>query len=143
MFRILLPVEPTGAENRALAEAIVEMPLDRSKLEVVVLSVFEEQNIQDLDGGRLSSEEVFEMTDDPEGLETTAAYLEEHDIKTTKRREHGKPAQEILKIADDEGVQRIVMGGSKRSRVGKAVFGSVTQTVLLNSETPVTIVMDE
>jgi nucleotide-binding universal stress UspA family protein len=49
----------------------------------------------------------------------------------------GDPAEEITDYADDEGASYIVIGGRKRSPVGKALFGSVVQTVLLNANCPV------
>jgi nucleotide-binding universal stress UspA family protein len=55
------------------------------------------------------------------------------------RREHGDPAKLIRDISKESGVDRIVMSGRKRSPTGKALFGSVTQSVLLDSEIPVTV----
>lgn len=52
----------------------------------------------------------------------------------------GDPAQAILKEAERQDVRHIVVGGQNRSPVGKAVFGSVTQTVILNTDRPVTTV---
>lgn len=53
----------------------------------------------------------------------------------------GDPSQEILEEAERRDVRHIVVGGQNRSPVGKAVFGSVTQSVLLNAERPVTKVL--
>lgn len=49
----------------------------------------------------------------------------------------GDPATKILQEATTLDARFVVVGGRKRSPVGKAVFGSTTQTVLLNSECPV------
>ncbi|NHN48072.1 universal stress protein [Halostella sp. JP-L12] len=51
----------------------------------------------------------------------------------------GDPADEIVKYADKQNARYIVVGGRKRSPIGKAVFGSVAQSVLLNSECPVVV----
>jgi nucleotide-binding universal stress UspA family protein len=52
--------------------------------------------------------------------------------------EHGgNPAAVIISEANDRDVDRIVMCGRKRSPAGKALFGSVTQRVLLDADRPV------
>lgn len=49
----------------------------------------------------------------------------------------GDASDEIVRHAEDEAARYIVIGGRKRSPVGKAVFGSVTQDVLLSADRPV------
>lgn len=49
----------------------------------------------------------------------------------------GDAADEIVRYAEREDARYIVIGGRKRSPVGKAVFGSVTQDVLLSADRPV------
>jgi nucleotide-binding universal stress UspA family protein len=55
----------------------------------------------------------------------------------------GAPAEEILDATAREHVRYLVIGGRRRTPVGKALFGSVTQSILLESETPVISVMEE
>ncbi|MDL5360748.1 universal stress protein [Halalkalicoccus sp. NIPERK01] len=49
----------------------------------------------------------------------------------------GDPADEIVGYANEQGARYIVAAGRKRSPVGKALFGSVVQSVLLSAECPV------
>jgi nucleotide-binding universal stress UspA family protein len=49
----------------------------------------------------------------------------------------GSPSKEIVRYASDHDVQFIVVSPRKRSPTGKALFGSVAQSVLLNSTCPV------
>jgi nucleotide-binding universal stress UspA family protein len=53
----------------------------------------------------------------------------------------GEPAAEILEYGDEVDARYLVIGGQKRSPVGKALFGSTTQQVLLGAERPVVTVM--
>jgi len=48
----------------------------------------------------------------------------------------GDPAEGILNYAKDNNTSYVVVGGRKRSAVGKALFGSVTQSVLLEASQP-------
>ena len=49
----------------------------------------------------------------------------------------GYPGQEVLSYADDVDARYVVIGGRRRSPVGKALFGSVAQEVILGSDRPV------
>lgn len=55
----------------------------------------------------------------------------------------GDPAEEILGEAERSEPRYLVIGGRKRTPVGKAMFGSITQSVLLNAPLPVVTVMHE
>ncbi|WP_226008070.1 universal stress protein [Natrinema salinisoli] len=56
----------------------------------------------------------------------------------------GEPVPAILNVAADIGAEYIVIGGRKRSPAGKALFGSTTQSVLLEADRPVvTVISDE
>lgn len=55
----------------------------------------------------------------------------------------GNPAEEVLKYAGREDTSYIAIGGRKRSKVGKVLFGSVTQSILLSAESPVLTVMSD
>lgn len=52
----------------------------------------------------------------------------------------GDAAAELINVAEDEDAEYIVVGIRNRSPVGKAVFGSVSQDVLLSSDRPVVAV---
>lgn len=55
----------------------------------------------------------------------------------------GDPANTIIAEADAVDPRYLVVGGRKRSPTGKALFGSVTQSVILNAECPVVTVLSE
>lgn len=73
-----------------------------------------------------------------ETAETIAAdAIAETDVTATPVGLMGDPADEIAEYAHERGARYIVVAGRKRSPVGKALFGSVVQSVLLSAECPV------
>ncbi|MFC7157206.1 universal stress protein [Halomarina halobia] len=53
----------------------------------------------------------------------------------------GEAAKRIVRYAETTDARYLVLGGRKRTPIGKAVFGSVTQSVLLNADCPVVTVL--
>lgn len=49
----------------------------------------------------------------------------------------GDTAGELLRYASEQDAEYIVLSARKRTPLGQAVFGSVSQSVLLNAECPV------
>lgn len=66
--------------------------------------------------------------------------LRDDGISTSVRGSVGEHGDEIVALADEIDADLAVVGGQKRSPTGKAVFGSVAQTVMLNAPCPVTFV---
>lgn len=55
----------------------------------------------------------------------------------------GKPARKILQVADEMDARYVVMGGRKRTPMGKGLFGSTSQAVLLDADRPIVTVMND
>jgi len=67
--------------------------------------------------------------------------LAETDFDATIRRLEGNsPGSELVSLAEREEFDRIVLGGGERSTLGKIQLGSIVEFVLLNSQTPVTLI---
>jgi Universal stress protein UspA and related nucleotide-binding proteins len=74
-----------------------------------------------------------------QSVRTAAELLEEHDIDTNIQESSGDPADAIIDTAVEDEADLILIGGRKRSPAGKALFGSVTQSVILGSTRPVMV----
>lgn len=68
------------------------------------------------------------------------AAIAEAGIDATVRRIDGDPGSRLVDIAEQEGFDRIVLGGGHTSPMGKISIGPIAEFVLLNSNTSVTLV---
>ena len=66
--------------------------------------------------------------------------LEDVDIEYETAGAVGDRAETVLKGAENHGCDHVFMTGQRRSPTGKAIFGDVTQRVILDFEGPVTVV---
>ncbi|THB76239.1 MAG: universal stress protein [Desulfobacteraceae bacterium] len=72
-------------------------------------------------------------------LESAKAYCEDQGIKVeTHLLIRGmEPGEDILQFAKEIKAEEIIIGVKSRSKVGKLLFGSAAQFVILNAEIPV------
>jgi nucleotide-binding universal stress UspA family protein len=68
------------------------------------------------------------------------AYLRERGIESTMQMEHGQPAAEIARVAEEGGYDLIVAGSRGRNAVGELLLGSVSQAVVRQAPCPVLVV---
>ena len=66
--------------------------------------------------------------------------LTETGLDATVRRVEGDPGSRLVEIAENEGFDRIALGGGQTSPMGKLQVGSIAEFVLLNSHVTVTLV---
>lgn len=66
--------------------------------------------------------------------------LAESSLSAEIVRLEGHPGSRLVEMADGEGYDRLVIGGGKRSALGKIQLDETIEFVLLNSETTVTLV---
>lgn len=138
MYTILQAVDSNQDSARLAAEAIAEFP-DDEEMTVVVLNVQKAFETAD-EGARISSEDFYDESSFPKSVDVAMEIFDSAGISATKRREHGDPAETILEVAAELPADHVVIGNRKRSPAGKALFGSVTQSVILNADLPVTVV---
>lgn len=142
MYTVLMPVDGDEDRARAAVETLTTMPFPAEELSVIVVHVFPEFEVVDDSRGRVSSDELLEERDPPSSVTLAVDRLEEFGYDASVRVKEGDPAETILDIGDEVGAECIVMCSRRRSPAGKALFGSVTQGVLLDGGFPVVVVPD-
>ena len=73
-------------------------------------------------------------------LEPIARFLARHKIRYTPMWRVGHPPDEIVAAVEDEKAHMLVMGTHGRSVIGRAIMGSVAQSVLSSVKVPVLLV---
>lgn len=139
MKRVLLAVDADEERARRAAEGVASMPGAPDDVAVTVLNVFEEFSVAD-EGGQVRSSDYYDPEDFPESVRLAHDVLDAAGIDVELRREHGDPAERILQVAESVDAAVVAMSGRKRSPAGKALFGSVTQSVILDADRPVLVV---
>jgi len=142
MYRVLLPVGGDVDHVLAGADAVASLPNADEEVETVILNVYEGFEVSG-EGGRIDSEDVWNEENYPESVDVVEDRLTEAGVSTSRRREHGDPAEVIVEVAAELDIDNITMSGRRRSPTGKMLFGSTTQSVLLAAERPVTVLLDE
>ncbi|WP_136687703.1 universal stress protein [Halorhabdus amylolytica] len=141
---VLLAVGPTDHDRvDELAEAVVEIA-GPSGASVVLAHVFTpdqfDQAAQRLGFGGGSEASPEEVANRHDTIRTIGDILDEAGVEYTIRGRVGDHATEIIDLSRTLDVDRVVVGGRKRSPSGKAVFGSVAQDIMLEAPCPVTFV---
>ncbi|WP_251330070.1 universal stress protein [Haloplanus pelagicus] len=129
MYHAVVGVDDNEERAVACARAVADLPGAETGARVTIIHSF---------------------TDDPSGasaaeidsVREATVYLEERGIEVDVTGSSGDPAERILDVASAADADLIVAAGRKRSPTGKALFGSVTQSVILNADRPVMVVGD-
>ncbi|SFG92621.1 Nucleotide-binding universal stress protein, UspA family [Halopelagius inordinatus] len=142
MYHVLAAVD--GNEDRVSKQLDTLRGLPgRDELEVTVLHVHEEIDVPADEAGRSVIESINEDIDSlqgvPDAVYRAAEELETLGIQTDVATMRGDPVPTILDAAEDVGADAILVAARERSPVGKAMFGSVTQGVILDSDVPVIV----
>jgi nucleotide-binding universal stress UspA family protein len=129
MYRVLLPVDDN--ESRALAQAdyVSSLPEADEEVEAIILFVFTD------DAGSDVPRSVTRVR----SVRRAREHLDEAGVEVTVLEDSLEAVDNILRNAEEYDVDSIVLGGRKRSPTGKALFGSVTQKVILNTDRPVVV----
>ncbi len=137
-MRVLLPFDTNNDRAVAAAETVLSLPDAAKNVHVTILNVKKETEYREDSVER--SEDWYDPEEFPPSVDKAAEILENAGVAFEKRRRHGDPSEEILEMANEIEADRIIMAGRKRTPVGKVLFGSITQSVLLGSDVPVTVI---
>lgn len=90
-------------------------------------------------GGKIESQGI---TDSEENLENAKKYFEENGAtcKTHLLVRGFEAGDDIVNFAKEKKVDEIIIGVKSRSKVGKLIFGSTAQAVILQAGCPVVTV---
>jgi nucleotide-binding universal stress UspA family protein len=124
MTHIVLAVDDDEERARLSAEGVADLDWDTDSVSISVLHVFVD-NPEGASVNQISS------------ARTAHEVLESRGIDAELAETSGSPAEQILKFVRREDADAVALAGRNRTPAGKAMFGSVSQSVMLDSDVPV------
>ncbi len=141
MYHVLLPIDIEDDRARSQVELLESLPVEPGEVRVTVLHVYEAVDAPADEAGSAIIDDINESIEElrgiPSSVELVEARLDELGIAHERVLHVGDAAEAILTVGTERDVDATVLGMRKRSPVGKALFGSISQTVLLNADRPV------
>jgi nucleotide-binding universal stress UspA family protein len=148
MNRALVVIGPTDGTKRIVREA--GEFAQGTGAELVLLAVKPEAEYEETQAAvaGLNADVVYTLEQAEESAsrlartvasETLADLDVEYEVVGTV----GREADRILGTAAEEECDHVFIAGRRRSPTGKALFGDLTQRVLLNFDGPVTVLLEE
>lgn len=89
------------------------------------------------DAHRAAAEETADTV-----LGNALAYADEHGVAVVTATRYGRPVRQITAYAEENDVDRIVMGTHGRSGISRLLLGSLSELVTQRSSVPVTTVRE-
>lgn len=126
MANIVQAVDDEVDRSLEQAQAILEFPVDTSSIEVTIVHAFDYQRPDD---------EVTNL----ESVQEVASLYDDHGVSYEIEGQQAEPTELVLEVAASVDADLISVGGRKRTPVGKALFGSVAQQIILGTDLPVLV----
>ena len=129
-MKILVGYDQTAEAGRALELAVRHAKAFGAKVYVLTSR------------SRGTDEDLPDIERDEERLKNAKKRLEAAGVEceTHLLIRGGTPAEDIIDFAEENRVDEIIIGIAKKSRVGKLIFGSNAQYVILHAPCPVVTV---
>jgi len=129
-MKILVGYDELGAVSSAIALALKHAKAFDAEVDVLTsLEEGTENNIKDISGAE-------------KGLEKVKQYFDKEKIscKTHLLIRGVTPGEDLISFAKENKIDEIIIGVKRRSKVGKLIFGSTAQYVILEAHCPVVTV---
>ncbi|MFW6317052.1 MAG: universal stress protein [Halorubrum sp.] len=132
MVDVLVPVDGSASSDNALEYAFDLFP--DAKVHIVHVTSFPtEPTATAVERAQEQAEEV---------IKEAKLIADDYDQPIKTETIHGNAAKAIIRYAEQNDIDHIVMGSKGRSGVQRVLLGSVAETVVRRSPTPVTIVRE-
>lgn len=143
--RILLSTDGTVASEEAKSHAIDLAAAHDAVLHVlyvvdenVVTAYSGDEYVDEAEGPEHGLEELGQET-----LAEVQSEASDAGVNVVEAMQHGLPAETIVKYADDNDIDLLVLGTKRRPEEYRALLGSVTDRVLRLTHKPATVVKTE
>lgn len=126
MFTVVIGIDTNIERAMAQARTVAGIPVEDEAVKAILLHNFDANP----EGGTVEQVKSVRHARD---------ILEESGVEVELEGTSGDASDAIIRVADRHDTDRIVLAGRKRSPAGKALLGSVTQAVILNTEHPILV----
>lgn len=143
MYHVLVAVDTDVDRARSQVDVLEDLPASADEVFATVVHVYEAVDAPADEAGSSVIEAVNQSIEDlrgiPESVTAVESRLNALGIAHDRELYVGEPADAIVSAADAHDANAISIGVRERTPVGKALFGSVSQAVLLSADRPVIV----
>lgn len=141
--KILLPTDGSKNSERAIEHALKIAEHDGA--EILVLNVVDSKRLTSLPENALTEESLSAFEDHSKivtqkVIDIINSIDPDNGVKISTLSVEGNPADAILKVADKEDADLIVIASSGKNMVDRFLLGSVTAKTVRHSQIPVLVV---